>query len=623
MALDENGNVRSSGWGKAFGDIASAIAGNPRADAEADAFRTNASINKAKLKQVEDQAGDDELFMDAFEGQKVMPGSPVIGGIGPSAPGARDPSTRLFAIDDNGVIQPNKANLSKYGTSVIARMIARNPGKAREIISNFGLASTMGGDDFTDGQALRIRLGSTPQGAVADPSNARTPGQEKAMEDNALFAASAAQRVGAKAGVTKLPGNEEVAGPDNAISLIIAGRNKKKQIIGHTETGEPIYEGDEKKTDEPVGPVSSVSPGESSIAGMLSESGDEIPTSTNADNNTIDDDGAPNGASPEPDPDLDEDGVERDPLAGEQTLPEMLSQSQIINNKNQVAHQQAIARALAKSPEYEQTVNPDGSVSFKKKEVVLPEPPKLEGNTPQAIDKINRMLRPDKPRTFDQVQRQREIVSNWKSQAINKVKKETMENNGDTIMSDLHASSLVDEMEIVRKKLEQEGYPSDVAMEAAHSIVIKAYKSVYEMSHQIVGSPNVVRLDDNRSLFDWLLDKQDPVKMTSAEDFQRSIKSSLGSYPSAGKREYSDGAEATVGDVAHERPELVGLARDIAFWEAIVANPENGYSAPDPKSPSKEYVHHVVTPDQVPLIRAKIEAAKIKIQKAQEEYHSK
>jgi len=615
-----------TGTGNAIAEAIAAWAGNPRADAEADAFRTNASINKAKLKQVEDQAGDDELFMDAFEGQKVMPGSPVIGGIGPSAPGARDPSTRLFAIDDKGVIQPNKANLSKYGTSVIARMMARNPGKAREIISNFGLASTMGGDDFTDRQALNIRLGSTPRDAVADPSSPRTPGQEKAMEDNALFAASAAQRVGAETGVTKIPG-EEVAGPKNAVALLIAGRNKKKQIIGHTETGEPIYEEDEKKTDEPVGPVSSVLPGESSIAGMLSKSGDEVPTSTNAVNDTIGDDGAPNGAStepdPEPDPDLDEDGVEQDPLKGEQTLPEMLSQSQIINNKNQVAHQQAVARALAKAPEYEQTVNSDGSVSFKKKEVVLPEPPKLEGNTPQAIDKINRMLRPDKPRTFDQVQRQREIVSNWKSQAINKVKKETMENNGDTIMSDLHASSLVDEMEIVRKKLEQEGYPSDVAMDAAHSIVIKAYKSIYELSHQLVGSNNVVRLDEDRGITNWVLDKKDPVVMTSDEGFQRSIKSSLGAYPSAGKREYSEKAQEILGEDFHKIPELAGIAQNIAFWEAIVANPENGYSAPDLKSPSKEYVHHVVTPDQVPVIRAKIEAAKLKIKQAQEKSYSK
>jgi hypothetical protein len=72
MALDENGNVRSSGWGKAFGDIASAIAGNPKADAEAENFRTTSAFNKIKLGDAERASQRDKDLDPARKGWKSL-----------------------------------------------------------------------------------------------------------------------------------------------------------------------------------------------------------------------------------------------------------------------------------------------------------------------------------------------------------------------------------------------------------------------------------------------------------------------------------------------------------------------------------------------------------------------
>lgn len=63
MALDENGNVRSSGWGKALGDIAGVIAGNPKADAEAENFRNVSEGNKIKLEEAR-RAAEREKALD-------------------------------------------------------------------------------------------------------------------------------------------------------------------------------------------------------------------------------------------------------------------------------------------------------------------------------------------------------------------------------------------------------------------------------------------------------------------------------------------------------------------------------------------------------------------------------
>lgn len=72
MALDENGNVKSSGWGKALGDIASVIAGNPKADAEAENFRTVGEANKIKLEEARRAAERDKALDPARAGWKSL-----------------------------------------------------------------------------------------------------------------------------------------------------------------------------------------------------------------------------------------------------------------------------------------------------------------------------------------------------------------------------------------------------------------------------------------------------------------------------------------------------------------------------------------------------------------------
>ena len=604
MALDENGNVKSSGWGKALGDVAGLIAGNPRADAEADAFRTQSEFNKLKLgeaKKTADEAAKLEPFkvrinqlISGWDDPDTTQDDPESGSTHPiSIPGKKH--APIFTHDPkNGfVIDPTIASqrLPEY-MSIMHRVYGHEAmAKMHPFFNQAAIAAPTAGQTPADFEAA---TGRTPDGANAERRygqpgliNAlnhglapRTAEQEKIKLGNAVTAAKTAGTVGKidadnktllelSHGMIKTPEGWRI-GPDSPLGKLLAA----------------MEGGEEEPAVQPTGerpPDDMTSHGSSGFPEVVTKSDDnssESSTPTGTEQPLT-----PEG-DPAPEPIFD---LYRDPVTKQ------------YGADKKTASSSKLAESI--SGGVKKTRNKDGSFTL------TPNEPQREMNPAEAArDTANALMLSRLP-TEAEKQKKRELDDSWASGVGSRFSEAVADKEGDKIGA-TQSSPIATLINDTRLDLEERGFDPDKARSIAFQIVQDKYKDKYQTNWEMWGDNLIEEKTAGPGKWDWI--RGGAGDGVSGSDAAKYLGDAVASDINKVHNMYVDRAQyekrapkilEEMGfqhDFADQDPKLSAMLVGIAWMEDVVAKAhKNGYRFSAPiKGSSKHMIKTMQNPSE-------------------------
>jgi hypothetical protein len=246
--IDQNGNVRTMGYGQAGSDLVRAVVGSPKADAEAENFRTTSEFNKLRL---------DEAKKAADDAAKLEPHKKRINEL---ISGWSDPDTTKEDPESGSthpIVIPGKKHAPlfthdpKYGfridetiaserlpeyLSILHRVYGHDAlTKMHPFFNQAGISAPKPGESEQD---FTKRTGRTPDGAnyegrygqnglinAIDKSLAkRTPEQEATLKTNAITAGRNSSDVLLDSSVFQKPDGIHI-GPNSPLGVSISRDN--------------------------------------------------------------------------------------------------------------------------------------------------------------------------------------------------------------------------------------------------------------------------------------------------------------------------------------------------------------------------------------------------------------
>lgn len=604
MALDENGNVKAVGWGKAGIDIASAIAGNPKADAEAEAFRTTSAFNKLKLDEATRAAErDKELeplkvrinqLISGWDDPETYEDDPESGSTHRIAiPGKKhaplfthDPKNG-FTIDEN----LSKERLPEY-LSLMHRIYGHDGlTKMHPFFNQASIAAPKAGESP---KVFEAATGRTPDGSNAERRygqagliNAlnhglapRTAEQEKIKHDNAVTAANTAGDVEKIAadnktklelshGMIKTPDGWRI-GPESPLGKLLSAMGAGEE--------------------EPVVPPQGANPtddmtsyGSSGMPGKSDDNNSETLT--------------PEGDEP-PEPIMD---LYRDPVTKQ------------YGADKKTASSSKIAESI--SGGVKKIKNKDGSFTL------TPNEPQREMNPAEtARDTANALMLARLP-TETEKQKKRELDDGWASGVGARFAEAVADKEGDMIGA-TQASPIATLINDTRIDLEERGIDPDKARSLAFQIVQDLYKDKYQTNWEIRGD-NLIE-EKSTSGWDWIRGGAG-VGVSGSEAAKYlgdKVAADVNKIPNmyVDRAKYEQKAPGILEDMGFPPemtkdvdPKLSAMLVGIAWMEDVIAQaPKNGYrfSAPIPGS-SKHMIKTMQNPPQdIDTFRKRIEDMK-------------
>ena len=621
--------------------------GNPKADAEARQYQQNREINQLKLEQARREADRDreldpfrqswrELFSgggqvpdteyDPYHGENqgqwpvdtVAQGKPVM---------SWNKDRGLFEFDQSRVGDIMSNGVALYGPDFAT--------KWHEFLTNAAPTNK----HLTDSEAnLASRKGLEAVSGGITPSDQSKKNVDDSIRrqimSNAMGNAEAAAQVGALD--DPLNPGAKLVGPNHPSKLMTkpssepppASPDKSANVVANMISANAAAPGTSSEPPTPSStpgasfnftPVSlpGPQPGMSSVSSAATT---ETPATT---------------TSPASQPDDEPSDPLKDQSVASLFTKAIKSQMETLNKANKAQFEAAAKRPTGKLEQL-----PGGGTRWVPDPITPPEPviPDKRSLAPDEIEKLFRMENPSVPRNYKESVEKMNSDRAW-TEGLSQVFIDQLSPSKDTPLSKEHALRLALEANDVRLKLEQRGFAPDFARTVAVSAVRQAFEGNYELIYQIVGDAHVVDKREKRSITHWDKDNLTPAEMISGAEaiggtvnkatgalegaqrpssvgmFKNSIEAALGQFPMEGDSKYkTQGLDLikTFRDYGTTAPpqDVVKLAADIKFWEDIVANSKNGYAA---RGINGGYTQRQVSPEQVELIRQKIEAAKARL----------
>jgi hypothetical protein len=457
MALDENGNVRPVGWGKGLAEAISAFAGNPKADAEAEAFRTTSAFNKLKLDEAARLAERDKALDPARKKWRSLWTEEEVDG-----------PTEVLA--DGLGVNPTKIKKPAAMRFDGERGFVFDQGRIGDIISS---GSELYGPDFiTKWHGFLTKAG--PEWAKLTPEERNRVTRDGPESITGGIPMSAASK-------------ENNAGTVMAVDTAKANAGAKvKEIETDTNAKLQLSHGlvqDPRTGEWRIGP-------KSPIGRLLSGFGlgESKPAVTQA-SGTTEDDMTSYGSSGMPEVTTESDDNSSETTSTPDEIPQLFSGGDLnppatkqYSDDKKSASSGKIADSIAAGGSV--TENKDGSFSFK------PSAPSREMNpAEQARQAANDMGVRSLPSETEKLKK-RELDDQWAGGLAQQVARLVADEDGDA--PDLaFIEPVVRQINDLRIDLERRGYDSDEARSLAVRLAVDSYSKYFQTNYEWPGKNRI------------------------------------------------------------------------------------------------------------------------------------
>lgn len=554
--IDQYGNLRTAGYGQGLSEIAKAIAGSPKADAEAANFRNVSEANQIKLEDARRAAERDkgldphrkglaDLFKETEtfgEGETVYPD-----GSGPSIVKKRAAfhwNGNRFEFDQDAVSKLVEHGVALYGP---------------DFAKNWHGFLTNAAPKYDDIDPTHQPLATT-SGRAAVPGGVRlSDSQTKNIEDNSIATAVSNAKAKGKAAE-------------------IEADNKTNLDLSHGIIRDPRTGGFRIGPKSPLGKLLSGF----GVTKQEEEEADPETPSDNADESTG-----------EPQPTVA--NVTQEEASGQQPP------SPIFDLDTPVTKQYSADKKTASSSKVAEVIsgggkvvkNKDGSFSFN------PAEPSREMNPSEiARDAANSQGVRSLPSQAD-INAKRKIDDEWSAGLAKRLVGSVADKEGDSPHPDL-LGPIADVVNGVRIDLESRGIEPDQARSIAYDIVTKAYNQQFRTNWEMFGKNLIEKNPDA-----WDKDDKNVTPEFAAEAVKTKVSTDVNKVPNMylDHEKYAKSSRNILDslgvspDLDYESDEkLKSMLVGIAWMQDVINNaPANGYRFSSPGKAGGKHIIHVMT----------------------------